>query len=93
MEAYVAGFTPLWCIRCRCSDNGDPHGRGTFSYEGVKTTVTWAELLAGIKVNVATRISIWDNGHCVYRIRMNIKGGTQRALVYSRFWKEQTRLT
>lgn len=59
-----------------------------FSYDGIKTTVTWAELLAGIKVNVYKNFYMgWS---LRYRIRMNIKkGGTHRTLVYSRFWKKQ----
>ena len=59
-----------------------------FSYEGVKTTVTWTELLAGIKVNVYKNFYMgWS---LRYRIRMNMKkDGTHRALVYSRFRKEQ----
>ena len=59
-----------------------------FSYDGIKTTVTWAELLAGIKVNVYKNFYMgWS---LRYRIRMNIKkGGTHRTLVYSRFRKEQ----
>ena len=42
-----------------------------FSYDGIKTTVTWAELLAGIKVNVYKNFYMgWS---LRYRIRMNIK--------------------
>ena len=42
-----------------------------FSYEGVKTTVTWTELLAGIKVNVYKNFYMgWS---LRYRIRMNMK--------------------
>lgn len=42
-----------------------------FSYEGVKTTATWAELLAGIKVNVYKNFYMgWS---LRYRIRMNMK--------------------
>ncbi len=42
-----------------------------FSYDGVKTTVTWAELLAGIKVNVYKNFYMgWS---LRYRIRMNMK--------------------
>lgn len=44
-----------------------------FSYEGVKTTVSWAELLAGIKVNVYKNFYMgWS---LRYRIRMSMKRG------------------
>lgn len=42
-----------------------------FNYDGIKTTVTWAELLAGIKVNVYKNFYMgWS---LRYRIRMNMK--------------------
>ena len=67
------GFTCFF-IRCRCSDNeGSYMGfpEIPFSYDGIKTTVTWAELLAGIKVNVYKNFYMgWS---LRYRIRMNIK--------------------
>mgnify|MGYP000252529723 CR=1 FL=1 len=59
-----------------------------FSYEGVKTTATWAELLAGIKVNVYKNFYM-GLVTALPHTHEHEKDGTHRALVYSRFRKEQ----
>ena len=62
-----------------------------FSYDGIKTTVTWAELLAGIKVNVYKNFYMgWS---LRYRIRMNIKRRNTPSLGIFPVLEKTTRLT
>ena len=60
-----------------------------FSYDGIKTTVTWAELLAGIKVNV------YKNFYMGWSLRYRIPHEHKKAehtetLVYSGFGKNNS---
>ena len=59
-----------------------------FSYDGIKTTVTWAEL-HGRNKGKCIQEFLYGLVTALPHTHEHEKDGTHRALVYSRFWKKQ----